>query len=595
MSKTENGIPENRKKKNSVMRVFAFILTAVLVISMLSACGGSTESEDKEEKTEYKVSKHINFPMSPVKTLNPCISTDEDTYFIARLVYDGLFKMSDTMTPQKDLAEDYKIGDNSITVELIDTKFHDGKTLHADDVQFTIQAFKAAGKKCPYYSLVKNISGTDVKSKKKIKIYFSSSKNMGLDMLTFPILPEHRYDSIYSLTGSTGKFKMVGTGRYKYKSYNEDKALNLKANEDYHGEVPENSLSFVVVSGKSTAFQLVEASSLSALVTRSVTREANVQQNDQRIIAFQGNEAEYIGFNFNKTSTYDKDIRKAVATAIDNEKLIQEIYVNSGITTDSMYYYGYLGTEKGKDPYAYDPDKAENYLDRAGYSDRNEDGWVENNYGSSLSLTILVNSDANRYVDTAEQIKEDLEAVGVHAYINKLPSKSYKAYLKSGNFDIYVGELKYDQTMDLREMLNGEEQVLKSSKSKSAYNDHNGLVHSESDDSSGSSSQSSKTMLSKKMNNLNYVRYYSETVNDLLDELKSGKSIKKLQETYLELKEQLNKDLPYYCLMQRTYGAVTSPMLEGDMSPTFDDYYNGIGKLQMKYEVAPSDDEEEEE
>lgn len=594
MSIKENSHTE---KKNSRRRylIAAALLLAVVMAAALGACGGddSGTADQKKDETEYRIAKHVNFPISPIKTLNPCNSKDEDTYFIARLVYDGLFRMDGTMTPQKDLAEDYRISDNCVTVTLIDTEFHDGKKLKAEDVQFTIEAFKVAGKKCPYYSLVKNISYTDVQSSKKIKIYFSSSTNMGLDMLTFPILPKHRYDGAYSLAYSTGGFKMVGTGQYKYKSYNKDKSLELIANKNYHGTVAENNVSFIVVSGKGTAFQLVEASSLSAVVTRNVEREANVQQKKQRIIDFPGNELEYIGFNFNNNATYSKDIRKAVATAIDNETMIQEIYVNSGMTTDCMYYYGYLGTEKGKDPYAYDTDKAERYLDRAGYTDRNEDGWVENSYGSGINLNILVNSDKDRHVETAEQIQADLEAVGVHSYINRMPTKSYQASLKSGNFDVYVGELRFDQTMDLRELLNGEQQVLKSSGSAGAHNDHGGLTHSENDTQSQSTNQSDKTMLSRKMNNLNYVRYYNEKTNELLDDLKSGKSLEKLQETYIKLKKQLQTDLPYYCLLQRTYGAVTSPTLQGDMTPLFDNYYNGIGQLTVKYEVAPSDDEEE--
>ena len=576
-------------------KILAVMMAVFISLFMLTACGAdkNDSSGKKEDETEYRVAKHVNFPISPIKSMNPCNSKDEDTYFIARLVYDGLFKMDNTMTPQKDLVEDYKIGDNSVTVTLIDTEFHDGKKLKAKDVQFTIEAFKYAGKKCPYYSLVKNISYTDVQSSKKIKIYFSSSTNMGLDMLTFPILPAHRYDSAWSLAYSTGKFKMVGTGQYKYKSYNADKSLELIANKNYHGTVAENNVSFIVVSGKATAFQLVEASSLSAVVTRSIEREANVQQKKQRIIDFPGNEMEFIGFNFNNNQTYSKDIRKAVATCIDNETLIQEVYINSGMLTDSMYYYGYLGTEKGKDPYAYDTDKATTYLDRAGYTDRNDDGWVENSYGSSITLTILVNSDKERCVETAEFIQENLEAVGIHSYITRVPTKTYQGSLKNGSFDIYVGELKFDETMDLRELLVGEQQVFKSSAGSQTHNDHGGLTHSESDTESTTTNQSDKTMLSKKMNNLNYVRYYNEKTNELLDQLKSGKSIESLQKTYLKLKKQLNSDLPYYCLLQRTYGAVTSPTLEGDMDPVFDNYYNGIGSMQVKYEVAPKDDEEE--
>ena len=86
---------KDKRRMRIVKRLIA-VMTAAAVIFSLTACGAEeTSKEDKKEETQYRVSKHINLPISPIKSLNPCNSKDEDTYFIARLVYDGLFTFFD--------------------------------------------------------------------------------------------------------------------------------------------------------------------------------------------------------------------------------------------------------------------------------------------------------------------------------------------------------------------------------------------------------------------------------------------------------------------------------------------------------------------
>ncbi len=572
-------------------KLSAFILAAVTALC-LTACGGGGGETAEEDGVRYETVDHVNFPISPIRTLNPVVSSDEDTYHIARLVYDGLFRMDSSMTPQADLAKDYEVSGSEMTVDLINTRFHDGKRLTARDVEFTIDAMKYAGKKCPYYSQISNIRSADAVDGDTVIISFYSENSIGPDYLTFPILPAHRYDSIYSLrSDDQGIFRMVGTGRYKYRSYSEDRSLELVANEDYHGEKAENSVSFMVVTNKEASYRLVNASSLTAMVTKSSGREANAGQSGQKIKNFPGNEMLFIGFNFQRDLTYDKNIRKAVAAAIDNETIIQEVFMNSGMTNDSIYYPGYLGTKKGKDPYACDVNKSRRYLARAGYSDPDDDGYVETEAGSRLTLSILADADRETSVSAADMIEGDLEEAGIHADVRALPRKAYLSSLKKGSFDIYIGILKYDELMDYRVILEGEENpVRKSGKgADETAGDHGGLVHSEEETDTGGKSRETKTQLSKKMDNSNFVRYYSSEVNDLLDGIKSGKSPEETKKEFLELKKILNDDLPYYCLMQMTYGAVQSPSISGEMEPLFDDFYNGIGDLKARYEVSPDE------
>ena len=591
--------------KSSVLA--ALILTLMLAVT---ACSDEKTTEVKKDEPEYETVAHLNFPINNIKTLNPTVSKDEDTYFISRLIYDGMYEMSDGMIPVPNLAESAKFtkGGHSVTVNLKEAKFHDGKSFNADDVKFSIDAYKAAGSDCPYYSLIKNINYAETKGKRKIKIFFHNKTSRSLAMLTFPILPKHRYDGPYSVIYKTDSFRPVGTGRYKYKSFKNQKTLKLSAFKDYHGEPAENSLSFIV-SDAGSAYQLVEAASLSALVTTQTDREARVGQKEQKIISFPANEVEYIGFNFNREQTKKKNIRKAIAYAIDTNALIEETYTNSGISNDSLFYSGYMGTENKGDQYQYNPSEAARLLNKEGYKKRDGGSQVTNKYGSTLSLTMLVNSDSRMRSALADRIEEMLEDVGINVYKTKYEKKAYKNTLKGGNFDIYIGALRFDETMDLRDILDGEKQPVKQNRQlnsqiqtnnqQSTVEDEDLDIDEDEDDSSDSSTDDSAKKeeekdknLARKPDNSNFIRYYNGKLNDLLDKLQSGITTETAKKTCEKAKKILNDDLPYYCLLQRTYGAVQSLSMEGEMSPLFDNIYRGIGGLKSKFEVTEKEDEE---
>ena len=72
----------------------------------------------------------------------------------------------------------------------------------------------------------------------------------------------------------------------------------------------------------------------------------------------------------------------------------------------------------------------------------------------------------------------------------------------------------------------------------------------------------------------------------------SGATVDDTAEAFNKVRITITDELPYYCLLQKTFGAVQAPAMEGEMTPVFDNYYNGIGKLKCRYE-EPADNEEE--
>ena len=591
-----------RRNKIIGIAIIALIVAGIVIICVLANRGDKSITV-AEDGTKYQTVNNIVFSMNDVKTLNPTISTDNDTYYISKLIYDGLFELDDNLIPQENLAKNYSYDrdENSITINLINTTWHDGKRLTANDVKFTVESYKAAGSKCVYEDQVSAISSVSQESRYKVKIYFNEGENMSLDLLTFPILPSHKYNGTYDVINQTD-FKPIGTGPYKYSGYSKGRILKLKANENYHGEKATNSISFEVQPKAANTYRLLEASDLSYMVSTSLSREGQFTQKETKIKDFPANQVEYLGFNFNNDIMAKKDIRKAIAYAIDCKDIIESCYYNSGMINDNIFYPDYMGVKSTNDVYKYNQSKVAKYLKKAGYKDRDDDGFVEDSNGQELNLNLLT-SDIKTRTDAADLIKNSLEDVGISVEITTLSKKSYLSYLKAGTFDMFIGGYNYDETMDMREILKGTEMVTTyetDTSTNQTQGDSNSTTDSEgydteldgespsSNDLSNSDNQSKAKETknySTVVTNSNYTRYYNSKVNKLLDRLKGGYTNEETKKTFTTLKNILTDEIPYYCLMYKTYGAAKAPALQGDVNPIYTNIYRGCEQWNCKYQV----------
>jgi peptide/nickel transport system substrate-binding protein len=531
------------QKKNWLVFIGTGIFIAIVITSLFFVDGTLFPDNDK---IEYKTSQEVILPMVSVSSFNPLISKDEDTYYISKLIYDGLFTLDATMTPTPQLAEKYIVSqkDQSITLTLRKgVVWHDGKEFTAKDVKYTIDAYKAAGNRSLYQIDVSNIKKAKINDDDKITIYFNTSTEMGLDLLTFPILPKHQFDDIREALDKVTGFKPIGTGEYKYKSFDPTSQLTLIANSEYFAQIATNTLIFQVLPNKLNFFNLLKASNLSLIISKSATRESEISGEDVTVVDFPSNELEYLGYNFLQPDLAKRSVRIAIASAINPQEIIDESYYGSGIANDNIYYPDYLGADPLAEPYEFNRNLSEDYLKKAGYEDKNGDGYVENADGEPLTFRILVNSNNDSRILAAKQIVTFLKDVGMKATIDEVDWDTYQTQLRSSDFDLYLGGMKLSKNIDLRNLLskNGE---------------------------------------------YNYLSYTNGKLDTLLDEMRTGLTPEELKDTYIGIRDVLQKDLPYFCLLYKTIGAIKSPALVGDVMPSLDDYYKGCEAWYCKYEIT---------
>ncbi len=129
-----------------------------------------------------------------------------------------------------------------------------------------------------------------------------------------------------------------------------------------------------------------------------------------------------------KNNLNDINIRKAIFYAIDRERIVEELYgkynkvINSLFPEDSFYCY------QSWSQYNYDPDKAKEFLNKAGYG-----------VGNPLYITIGSISDSETKDIIEEIIREDLDNIGIKVWIFNKPSDEwYGDYVGNGEYELGI-------------------------------------------------------------------------------------------------------------------------------------------------------------
>lgn len=485
---------------------------------------------EEEAVPETVVVKEVRIPMEKVSTLNPAAAADEDTYYISKLVYEGLFALDETLAAVPVLAKswDFDPDKKTLTLSLVPgVTWHDGEAFTAADVKFSIEVYMRNA--TLYASHVAGISSVKAADDATVVITYGDPVNAALENLTFPILPQHEFGNVSSAVKVEESFRPVGTGPYRVAEADMSSHVKLVGYEGYRGGGPDNTLMFKLLPEKENAVNLFNIYEYDMAVVKDVNREALLSNKEADTVSFLSNEAEVLGFNVGRAELQDARVRRAVALAVDTEELIDVCYYNSGAQNDTIYYPGYLGTPAEGDAYPWDPALAKSILIDAGLIDLNGDGYLENIGGSPFSLEILVNEENTLRVAAADLIRTGLLKAGVQSTVRALPYENYQAALIAGDYDVFLGGYSFGETYDLRN-----------------------LLHSAADP----------------------VTNYANPALDLcLEQMQATADGAEKLQNFSQIQQILKDELPYYCLLYKTYGFVSADAFRGEKEAWFFDLY----------------------
>lgn len=424
------------------------IISAILILVFLfSLCGckdaQNTESEAPVAQVEKGYKTTMTLLYSDSDTLNPYDAKTEINRQLCKLLYEPLVKLNNEFEPYYSIASSVKTVKNVCTVKIKDIKFSDGSVLTAQDVvySYNLAMDSSSSYKYKLYA-VDSVKATDSKT-----VVFKLSKNdpYFVNVLDFPIIKEN---SDKKTDSDSVKFPPVGSGRYRI---DQEKGLLLQ-NENYHGK-----------KGSIKTINLINApdnESISHYVEIGAVDMYYSDISDGAILRMSGtkyninlNNLVYIGINHKDKKLAVNELRQAISSGIDRQKICKDAFYNNAIAATGFFNPVWKQTQSLQNiQITSNLQITVENLEKIGYNEVDNDG-LRRKSNSALRFSLLVNKENAARVATAELIKKQLKECGIGITIDKVSYKEYLKRLASGDFDLYLGEVKITENMDFSELV----------------------------------------------------------------------------------------------------------------------------------------------
>lgn len=376
---------------------------------------------------------------------------------VSSLLYASLVTVDDKGVPTPELAESWDVSDDQLTYTFHlrkDLKFSDGSPLTADDVAFTwtiqydksydgssqLPSLNVKGGKAYKEGASTAIEGIKVIDPQTISVTLEQPNATALVQLGSNVLSKAYYGKDYKF-GDLEYIKKLhekplGDGPYKLEKFIPGQEVRFVANENYFKGKPKTE-HFIYKTTEGDVWQFVETGEVD-YASFSATDE-NIEKLKAlgfvNIIPYTPSTYGYLQVNLKHEQLKDKLVRQAIVYGLDRQSIYVDAAQGAGSIANipaSPISWSY--TEEGINPYKYDPEKAKQLLDEAGWTVGA--GGIREKDDKPLTIHYLGSKSKNTDIFIAVA-KENFEALGidfqpeVFADFNSLVSK-----VEGGDYDL---------------------------------------------------------------------------------------------------------------------------------------------------------------
>lgn len=430
------------------------LLIGTLALTLASAgCAGS--ARDQESQAADGMIAQLTFPAEVDATVgglgnyNPYSPTPLTSVWL----YEPLIVRNNLTceeTPWLATGATWDGGDQ-LTLDIREgVTWSDGEPFTADDVAFTLNLQKEypGMDKSGLWNDTFGAPATSVEADgNQVVITFSGNAAAKYDgIISTKILPEHVYSEVGDPTTYVDK-EPVGTGPFEVESYN-GRRLTLARRDDYW-QADKIKVEKVVQEGifdSSQAALKLENGEIDAYYGDIPNPQKTLVDKDPEVNHFFYAPAgtTVLTGNLERAPWSDPDFREAISYGMDKESMSQKgIYgimdpaSQTGLKLPAMEDLlpeDYAGADT---VLPYDPDKAAEMLDAAGY-EKGADGTRTMPNGDPLSIDFSVQAGFIDYEAIAEVVADDLNDLGVQTKVTASAPESVDEQKKEGDFDVLL-------------------------------------------------------------------------------------------------------------------------------------------------------------
>lgn len=425
-------------------RIIATVLCAVMTVGLLGGCGsedkpyiptgdGLTWDEDYTGPTvttpQTDEEQELTLTYYPDRSMNPYICTDFTNRALFSLLYQSLFIVDRDYNVEPMLCKSYSVSEDmkTYTFYLEDATFSDGTALTAQDVAASLMAAKNSQIYSGRLSHVKEIiAGADGSVAVTLTMAY---EDLPL-LLDIPVLKQSQQQLDQPL----------GTGPYVLETV--DGSARLRRRTDWWCKADMTVTAQVIALIRAESVTQIrdtfEFDNLSLVCADPGSDRYADYRCDYELWDCENNIFLYLACNMDSPVFSVPEIRAAVTRAIDRDTLVESYYrgfarsATLPASSLSPYYNQTLASR-----YSYDGGEA---LAKAVAGAQ---------LPADTVVTVLVNSDDSLRLRVARTIGTALESCGLTVQMKEVDSDDYLYALRMKEYDVYVGQTKLSNNMDL--------------------------------------------------------------------------------------------------------------------------------------------------
>lgn len=523
-------------RKVSLFMLLTLIGISLLVAACVAPSGGTGTSPQQQsgeaEQSVQEPAEEEQVLVYPItnepKTLSPNFQADTGAYYPSGNIYSALVTMDwgvvEGTGAYGDLAESWESDEEGrvYTFHLRENAvWHDGEPVTSEDVRYTFETM--IEKDYPYKAFLADVKEIRTPDEHTVVVELETPNVAFVPMMGQAanwygkIMPKHIWEG-QDWDQGPHVDDPIGSGPYKFAEWERGSHITLEANPDYFlGPSEVDKLIFRVIPDKNVAQAEFQAGNLVYLPYDYAPPYGEIKDlmndSDTNVVLTPSHYSRDIYLNLNQEPLNDSLVREAIAYAIDREAMNQQGF--HGLWVPSRYAgVPRMETFLNEDAQfpAYDPERAEQLLDEAGYP-RGEDGWR-----FEVSITNPV------YTDTqiiAEILVEQLKQVGINARWEQFDQATWWQRVNEGNYDISVYFTRYGPDPD-------------------AYREHFATGAPR-----------------------NFTGYNNPAFDELAGEARQTTNLAERQKLYGEMQEMIVEDMPYINLFNEVKASLLQPGWEG--------------------------------
>ena len=359
--------------------------------------------------------------------LDPRVGLDAQSERIDELLFDSLVRRDEHFELKPWLAERWEINDPQTYVFHLrqGVKFHDGQPLTARDVKWTLDSLltgKIRSSKAAAYNKVASVEAPDAAT---VVIRLKEPQASLLWNLSDGAIGIVPYGS-----GESFVQHPTGSGPFRFVSATQDKEVVIERNPDYWADKAKlERVEFKVIPDATTRALELRKHSGDVTINSLTADTVLALRNDPGLEVMQapGTIYAYMALNLRDPVLKDVRVRHALAYAIDVQPIIRYLLRNQAKPAYSILPPEHWAYDGDVTRYPYDPAKARQILDDAGYRAKD---------GVRFRITMKTSSDdATRLM--AAVLQQQLREVGIGLDIRTFEFATFFSDITKGAYQMY--------------------------------------------------------------------------------------------------------------------------------------------------------------